>query len=244
LRHGFELLGKLNGVLTIVLIFSFATLVISALMCKQPPMIKFGDWMQLPLGLPILLCSFGYHQVIPIVCQRLNYDTGRINRALLIGTAIPLIFNATILALGFCLFTQNELAKAAKLGLPVFILLRDRFGSNLFIYAGQAFSLCAIGTSMIGISMAMKGALRDIFKSNKTLWHLVEAFIVIPLVPAIIKPNLFLAILGVAGGIFGNLIAGLLPVAPFLKAKRFRIRYALLWLIFAAIFVIECRSLI
>ncbi|MDR1413319.1 MAG: hypothetical protein LBI56_00005, partial [Puniceicoccales bacterium] len=37
LRHGFELLGKLNGVLTIVLIFSFATLVISALMCKQPP---------------------------------------------------------------------------------------------------------------------------------------------------------------------------------------------------------------
>ncbi|MDR1432739.1 MAG: hypothetical protein LBI61_00115 [Puniceicoccales bacterium] len=244
LRHGFELLGEINGALTIVLIFSFAVLTISAFMGERVPAACLANWSELPMGLPIILCSFGYHQVVPIVCERLDYDSGRIKRALIVGTAIPLVFNATILTIGFRLFTALELAEAAKLGIPVFVLLKNRFGSDLFLYAGRLFSFCAIGTSMLGISMAMKGALRDIFKSNKILWQLVEVMIVLPLVPAIFKPQLFFIILDVAGGIFGNLIAGLLPVMPFLFPQRFRLRHLLLWSVFAAIFAVTCIKLL
>jgi amino acid permease len=116
--------------------------------------------------------------------------------------------------------------------------------SDLFARAAQAFSFLAIATSMIGISMAMKGALYDVWGEWKILRRSVEVLIVLPIVPAIFKPQLFFTILGLAGGIFGNLIAGILPLTPFLGAKRFRVGYLLLWLTFIGIFTIECINLL
>jgi tyrosine-specific transport protein len=195
------------------------------------------------MALPIIFCSFGYHQVIPLVCKQLNYDTRAISRAMVVGTLIPLAFNAVILTIGFGLFTGEELAQAANLGISIFVLQTQRPNHGAFLYVCQLFSFFAIATSMLGISMAMKGALQDIFKSQKILHRLVELFIVLPLLPAIFKPQLFFIILGVAGGIFGNLIAGLLPLTIFLRRGRFRPRYLVLWSVFAFIFAIECAQL-
>jgi hypothetical protein len=72
----------------------------------------------------------------------------------------------------------------------------------------------------------------------------VEVLIVLPIVPAIFKPQLFFTVLGLAGGIFGNLIAGILPLTPFLGVKRFWVGYLLLWLAFIGIFAIECINLL
>ncbi|MDR1366316.1 MAG: hypothetical protein LBJ13_00160 [Puniceicoccales bacterium] len=241
LRQNFKLLYKLNTILTVGLVICFILLVTASLKPSHASLFHFADWSQLPRSLPFILCSFGYHQVIPMVCQQLDYKTRSINRALFVGTLIPLVFNIIILTVGFRLFSIDELSKAARLGVPVFVLLREHFNANLFLYVGQGFSFFAIITSLLGVSMAMHGALHDIFNGRKILKQWIEILILIPLFIAMIKPQLFFTVLGIAGGIFGNLMAGLLPVTPFLRTGYFR--YLVLWSIFLAVFVLECVNL-
>ncbi|MDR1590835.1 MAG: hypothetical protein LBR92_02450 [Puniceicoccales bacterium] len=243
LRKNFKLLYRLNSIFTTGLIICFILLITASLKPSDSSLFQFADWMQLASSLPFILCSFGYHQVIPMVCRQLDYDRKKINGALLIGTLIPLIFNITILSIGFRLFSVDELSEAARLGVPVFVLLREHFNSDIFLHIGQGFSFFAIITSLLGVSMAMHGALRDIFKDWKFLKQCVEVLILIPLPIAMLRPQLFFIVLGIAGGIFGNLMAGLLPVTPFLLGKSFRFRYFILWLAFLAIFILECINL-
>jgi len=102
-----------------------------------------------------------------MVCEQLGHDARSINRALLCGTLFPLVFNIVILTVAFRLFSVDELSEAAKLELPVFVLLKKHFNSNFFVYAGRCCSLFAIFTSLLAVSMAMHGALRDVFRGKK-----------------------------------------------------------------------------
>ncbi|MDR2806699.1 MAG: hypothetical protein LBB11_00895 [Puniceicoccales bacterium] len=243
LSRKFQLLYTLNNFLTVGLIVSFIFLIVSSLRASNVSLFHFADWSQLPKSLPMILCSFGYHQVVPLLCQQLEYDRSSIYRALLVGTLCPLIFNITILTIGFRLFSVEELSEAAQRGLPVFVLLGRYFNADCFIYIGQCFSFFAIMTSLLGVSMAMRGALRDILDRQKILQQSSELLIIIPLFIAMIQPQLFFTVLGIAGGIFGNLMAGLLPVTLFLKHGYFRYRYLCLWLVFLSVFVLECINL-
>jgi tyrosine-specific transport protein len=243
LRHRFRMLYFCNTAFTVGLLASFLLLVTMSLRPSDSQLLRRTGWMYLPQSLPLILCSFGYHQVIPMVCRQLNYDIKIINRALFTGTLFPLIFNMVILTIGFRLFSVDELSDAAQRGLPVFVLLKQHFHREIFTYVGQSFSFFAIITSLLSISMAMRGALRDVLGRHPKIQQWTEFLIITPLAFALVKPKLFFVVLGVAGGIFGNLMAGLLPVTPFLKTTYFRYRYLFLWLVFAGIFVLECINL-
>jgi tyrosine-specific transport protein len=244
LRRNLEFLCAINFVLTGGLILSFIFITFASLRGGEISLMRSMCWSQLPKSLPIILCSYGYHQVVPMICRQLDYNVKSINRALFIGTLFPLIFNIVITTIGFRLFSIEELSRAAELGLPVFVLLKQHFNSIFFMHAGRCFSLFAMATSLLGVSMATRGALLDIFRGRKLLEQSVELLIMLPLFIALVNPRLFFAILGIAGGIFGNFIAGLLPVSIFLKSSYFRFRYLLLWCVFAAIFAIECTNLL
>ncbi|MDR3274074.1 MAG: hypothetical protein LBS87_01945 [Puniceicoccales bacterium] len=243
LRNNLKFLCGANSALTIGLILSFIFIVVASLRGESLSLFSSACWSQLPKSLPIILCSYGYHQVIPMICEQLDYDARSVNRALLCGTLFPLVFNIVILTVAFRLFSVDELSEAAKLELPVFVLLKQHFNSNFFTYAGRCFSLFAISTSLLAVSMAMRGALRDVFRGKKVLQNSTEMLIIVPMFVAILKPELFFTLLGLCGGIFGNLMAGILPVTPFLGGKFFKLRYLLLWLVFVAIFIIECINL-
>jgi amino acid permease len=126
--------------------------------------------------------------------------------------------------------------EAAKLGLPMFALFRDHGAHELVFITGRCFSVLAIGTSLLGIAMAMNGALADIHWNTKKFRELL---VMVPLPIALICPHLFVTVLGIAGGIFGNIIAGIIPVMPFLDRQRFHAGYLVLWLIFMGILLAE-----
>jgi hypothetical protein len=131
--------------------------------------------------------------------------------------------------------------KTAKEGLPIFTLFRNRESSQWVFVAGRYFSCFAIGTSIISLSMAMHGALMDVLP--KKLHNLRNLFIFLPQPLAVLNPHLFLSVLGLCGGIFGNLIAGIIPMTPFIKGKRFRIYYLAIWLFFLIILFLECANM-
>ncbi|MDR2030222.1 MAG: hypothetical protein LBP65_02025 [Puniceicoccales bacterium] len=238
-------LGRCNGVLFLGVVLSFLLLTIAGCLHggTPPPPVR-SSWLRMPLGLPVLLCSFGYHQVIPIVCERLHRDRRRVYAALMGGTLLPLLFAIVIFTIAFRLFSQEELCHAARTGLPLFSLLQDRATPEFVFLAGRCFSFLAIATSIISLSLALHGAIGDIFTAKRRLFAARELLILASLPIALLLPHLFLVVLGLCGGIFGNLIAGIIPITPFLGKSYFRLRYLILWLFFAAIFAIELFQLL
>ncbi|MDR2677518.1 MAG: hypothetical protein LBB26_03055 [Puniceicoccales bacterium] len=236
LCRGCRPLKRISSWATIALIASFAAMVGFGFCRPGHGLHSISNWRILPLGLPIILCSFGYHQIIPTVCRRLGYHRPAIRRALVLGTLIPLAVTLIILTLGFRIFSQEELVEAAKLGVPMFSLFLDHNAHEVVFIAGRCFSVLAIGTSLLGIAMAMDGALADIRWDTKKFKGLL---VMVPLPIALLCPHLFVTILGVAGGVFGNVIAGIVPVMPFLRRPRFHAGYLILWLIFVGILVVE-----
>jgi tyrosine-specific transport protein len=83
LRSNLKFLCGTNFALTIGLIISFILIVVASLRGKGLSLLSSTCWSQLPKSLPIILCSYGYHQVIPMVCEQLGHDARSINRALL-----------------------------------------------------------------------------------------------------------------------------------------------------------------
>ncbi|MDR3117089.1 MAG: hypothetical protein LBT98_00720 [Puniceicoccales bacterium] len=237
------LLGQCNAVFVWGLVGSFLLLLAAGLCHGGQPGPVFSNWAKFPRGLPVILCSFGYHQVIPLVCEQLRRDRRRIHLALALGTALPLFFAITLFTLAFRLFSQEELCRAAGAGLPLFALLRDRATPEFVFAVGRCFSILAIVTSLIALSLALRGAMGDVFAARKKLFAAREVLVLAPLPIALLFPHLFLSVLGLCGGIFGNLIAGILPLTPFLARGRFRLRYLLLWSFFVAILAIELFQL-
>ncbi|MDR0428605.1 MAG: hypothetical protein LBG86_01045 [Puniceicoccales bacterium] len=240
----FHFLGRVNGLLTVVMGMMFFLLITIGFSCKGSGLSSFHSWSQLPKGLPVILCSFGYHQVIPLLCKQLHRNKRMVNWALILGTFIPLLFTFAIFTLAFHLFSSEELLLAAKQGLPMFALLREHAFSHRIFLLGRCFSILAITTSIIGISLAMRGAIGDVMKGSKAFFKTDKWLVLIPIPVALLYPRLFLVILGLCGGIFGNIISGIIPLTPFLKIGHFHLRYLIIWSIFVSIFFIELKQLI
>ncbi|MDR1437637.1 MAG: hypothetical protein LBI69_01085 [Puniceicoccales bacterium] len=239
----FLFVTQMNTLLTAALVAVFCALIVYGFTHGNQPIAGHQSWKHLPCGLPVILCSFGYHQVIPIVCKQLGSNKRVIFSTLILGTILPLLFALSVFTLGFHLFSPEELALAAKRGIPMFALLRDSAISKPLVCLGRCFSLLAIGTSLLGISLAMRGAINDLLR-GKNRFRMKEMLVLLPFPIAMLNPGLFLFVLGLCGGIFGNLIAGIIPVMPFLLADRFRFRYLLLWGIFVGIFAIEVSQIV
>ncbi|MDR0727405.1 MAG: hypothetical protein LBF26_00720 [Puniceicoccales bacterium] len=244
LRKGCGFLKKISAWATVALIVSFVALVTIGFCRSERVFRPISQWRLLPLGLPIILCSFGYHQVIPAVCRQLDYRLSGIHRALVLGTLIPLAVTLVVLTLGFRIFPQEELVEAEKLGLPMFVLFRNHGANELVFAVGRCFSVLAIATSLLGVAMAMNGALADIRFRQWNTKKFRKLLVMAPLPIALFCPHLFVAVLGVAGGIFGNMIAGVIPIMPFLRRRRFRVRYFMLWLVFVWILLTKLAQVL
>jgi amino acid permease len=106
-------------------------------------------------------------------------------------------------------------------GLPVFLLFREKFLSPSFVILGEAFSFFAISSSLLGVSATLSGALKDVFHGHRWYVGVTELALVVllPLTIALSWSHLFIRALEVSGGIFLNIIAGILPLAVALRRR-------------------------
>ncbi|MDR1456664.1 MAG: hypothetical protein LBI34_01225 [Puniceicoccales bacterium] len=242
---GTAFLSRAVGALTIGLIISFLGLIFSTFFQGGEGLFAAGNWRVANLALPILFCSYGFQGAIPIVCRQLNFRWEDIKRAIFYGTLLPLIFNIFVLLISFRALTVDELLKGAAEGIPVFLLFKEKFSSSCFVTLGQCFSFFAIGSSLLGVTATLSGALRDIF--HRYEWYEkveVVLIIIFPLFIAVYCAHIFITALEVAGGICLNLIAGILPS---LVAIRRKVPGPLPWIFlfaFLYVFFIELFNLI
>ncbi|XP_073316306.1 uncharacterized protein [Primulina huaijiensis] len=196
-----------------------------------------GHWEKVPDTLPVMIFALVYHDLAPVLCAYLKGDLIRIRASILLGSIMPLlallVWNAITIGL------SNQADQVAD---PL-ELLRRWSGVSLMV---DAFSLLAIGTSLIGTLLSFseffKEQLNNLtlhspsvqipeksgsfffisnwWKRNRTNF-IANVLIIAPsLVASTTVPDAFSAATDFAGGYCMTMLYGVLPPLMALAMNR------------------------
>ena len=80
-----------NRLLMLGLVVTFMALIIFLTPHVEKKSLSHVDWSLIFMGTSIVATSFGFHIVIPTLTTYLGRDTQQLKKAILIGSAIPLV---------------------------------------------------------------------------------------------------------------------------------------------------------
>jgi len=225
---GVEVVRKSNAALMALLFVAFIYLIVASGTNVHLEWFRYADWRFFPAVFPVFICAFTYHNTIPIVVRVLDYDRPSVHKALIVGTAIPLIFSIlwTLSVIG-CLplggSGENTLFYAFQQNFPATIPLAHVLDSEVFTTVSLIFSLLAIATSYMAVGTGlinfMKDLTRSLFKKRN---RVTDAFLAfgLPLFVTLCYPDLFLIALNVAGGVGIGMVFGILPGMILIKMRK------------------------
>ncbi|KAK4578826.1 hypothetical protein RGQ29_028776 [Quercus rubra] len=102
-----------------------------------------GNWGKVPATIPVIIFSLVYHDLAPVLCAYLGGDLTRIRTSVLLGSLVPLLALLFWDAVALGLSAQSD-----QVVDPVELLMRVKWsGVSIMV---EAFSLLAVGTSLIG----------------------------------------------------------------------------------------------
>lgn len=179
-------------------------------------------------AVPTMLQLLVYGEILPSVCQMLNYQLGDIRTALVLGSFIPLVLLSGWAAFGVALLPT--LSSAVD---PVSILLQNcgtAIQNRLTILA-----ISAIGTTTLGSFLALQSAYNDVVASkgtNKGFWvqnPIVSNLALVgpPLAISLVFPSLFFKAIDFASAYPVLLLYGVLP--PLISIRMTKTENQLSW---------------
>ncbi|KAK9282801.1 hypothetical protein L1049_011023 [Liquidambar formosana] len=191
-----------------------------------------GDWGKVPATIPVIIFSLVYHDLAPVICAYLEADLARIRVSVFLGSLVPLLALLIWDAIALGLTAQtNQLAD------PVELLMSVKWSGVSFMV--EAFSLLAVGTSLIGTLLAFSQffkeqlnnlswpspstkilqqpdklfGLRKWWGSNKISFTTTAMVIAPTLLVSTTVPDAFSAATDIAGGYCMTMLYGVLPPA-------------------------------
>ncbi|OOF70692.1 aromatic amino acid transporter [Rodentibacter caecimuris] len=163
------------------------------------------DYAFIASAAPIFFTSFGFHVIMASINSYLGGNVKQFRRAILIGTAIPLIAYLVWQMATHGVLSQNEFVQILKAESTLNGLVnatRTITGSHLMGEIVRIFSALALITSFLGVMLGVFEGLGDLFKRyhlpNNRLTLSLTAFIP-PLAFALFYPNGFIQALHYAG---------------------------------------------
>lgn len=217
----------LNRLLMVGLIVSYLALVFLGSFYVKPELLALRQWKYSFAAIPVLIISFGFHNMIPSLAQYFKGDIRRLKMTVVIGSLIPLViylvWEAVMLGI-IPLEGPEGLISALEKGQEATYALRAVAGKSWVGTLGQAFALFAIITSFLAQSLSLVDFLADGLKVPKV--RLGRVFLLLlTLVPpfafAIVYPGLFIKALNLAGGFSAVILFGIFP-ALMIWILRFR----------------------
>ncbi|MBF4434910.1 aromatic amino acid transporter [Vibrio anguillarum] len=171
-------------------------------------------------AIPVIFTSFGFHGSIPAIVNYLDGDTPSLRKAILIGSAIPLIIYIfwQIVTLG--VVSQPQLVENSGLSALIVTLGQTVHQSNLSSIIG-VFADLALLTSFLGVSLGLFEFMGDTIKKKNIPLHRMAASVITylpPLVFALFYPQGFIMALGYAA-IALTILAIFLPIMMVIKVR-------------------------
>ena len=153
---------KVNNVAFAGVVFSFVALAAFGASQVFPEYLAHASPAAALPALPVMVLSFTFHNVVPTVCYQLGCDMAKISRAILLGSAIPLLMFLVWdgVVLGAVPF---EAAAASLADGTLFDPLQAlRESGDSFGEVVRIFSLLAIVTSFIGFAIGLVDFFADL----------------------------------------------------------------------------------
>lgn len=206
-----------NRVLMAGLIVSYILLVIFGAPYVNTENLRHKDWTTASLVLPVMIISFGFHNLIPSLTTYLNRDAKRLRLAIICGSAIPLcvylVWEWLILGL-VPIQGKDSFLEILEEGNMATELLKKAAGTLWVVDLAEYFAFFAILTSFLGNSLSFVDFLADGLKIKKDhigkFW-LCLLVILPPFLMAQIYPRIFLTALNYAGAFGAVILFGVLP---------------------------------
>lgn len=170
-------------------------------------------------AIPVIFTSFGFHGSIPAIVRYLDGDTPALKKAIVIGSAIPLVIYIFWQLVTLGVVSQSELVDNQGLAALIATLSATVQQNNIGHIIGL-FADLALLTSFLGVSLGLFEFLGDSLrkeKSSRMLTGLVT--FTPPMCFALFYPQGFIMALGYAA-IALAILAIFLPVVMIHKVRR------------------------
>lgn len=191
----------------------------------DPKLLMHSDPKYTLLSFPILIISFGFHNMIPVLSDDLGRDVKRMKQAILGGASFTFLIYLfwQIVALGTLpLEGAYGILASYKTGIDAAQALSALHTSSIGIFA-TLLAFFAILTSFLAQTLSLVHFLADGLKvrsGKKENLLLLLLTLMPPLFFAIVNPTIFYAALNFAGGFCAVVLFGLLPVLMVWKERK------------------------
>lgn len=216
---------KLNTLLVLLMIGSFAVLVFMGAGQIQVSRMGYMDWAFLPATLPIIVTAFHFHNIIPTVSAGLNWDRSRFRRAVAWGMIIAFTMNGLWVLVGIGvlpLLGENSILASFETNTPATVPMAIQIQSSLFTLCASFFALAAICTSFLANGLGLQSFIRDLLANTFRIESRPLAIIATfapPLLIALVYPDIFLKALDIVGGVGIVVLFGVLPTLMILMDR-------------------------
>ncbi|HGO5855774.1 TPA: aromatic amino acid transport family protein [Mannheimia haemolytica] len=203
-----------------------------AVLLMMLPKAKLENLTAIPLdnlliisAVPIFFTAFGFHVIMGTINSYLEADIGKIRKSIYIGTAIPLVAYLLWQLATHGVLSQNEFTTILAQDPTLNGLVKATSqitGSTILGEMVRLFSVLALITSFLGVSMGIFEGVGDLLKRlnlpTNRLWLTLATFTP-PILFALFYPNGFIKALGYAGLLFA-FYGMILPIGLAWKARR------------------------
>ncbi len=216
--QGARSVDYVNRILMFGLVISYALMVVFLTPHVKASLLEHANWNAVWLSVSIVSTSFGFHIIIPTLTDYLHRDVKQLRWVILIGSLIPLIVYISweFLTLGIIPLNGHPgLVEGYQKGLDGATVLGMFLRKTELSLMARFFSLFAIVTSFLGVSLSLRDFLADglrIQKTHKGRLILYLLTFIPPFVITLTDPRAFLNALEYAGAFGVVTLLGLLPV--------------------------------
>ena len=215
---GTESVDRFNRVLMCGLILSYFSLLFSGGGLVDWGYLQHRNWSASLYAIPVMITSFVYHNLVPSLSLYLKRNTAQICKAILLGSAIPLLLYIlwVWLILGIVpVEGPRGFASSLSNGEMATTALRHAVGSGFVVTIANFFAFFAIVTSFLTTGLSFIDFFADALHIKKD-WKgkLFLSFITIapPFLVSLLYPKIFLLSLRYAGAFGTVLLFGVIPV--------------------------------
>lgn len=216
--QGTRTVDRWNRVLMVGKIATYLGMVLLGMRYLQPQLLTRTAPSYVLISLPVLIVSFGYHNMIPTLMSYMKGDARRVRKTIVAGSLfaliVYLIWNFIVLGI---VPAEGEwgLLESWKAGRQASDAVAGLLGISWMSTFAEGLAFFALLTSFMAQTLALIHFLADGLKIKSEKHETVSlCFLALapPLVLAIIYPQLFLAALGFAGGFCAVILFGILPI--------------------------------
>jgi tyrosine-specific transport protein len=195
--------------------------------------LKFVNWKMLQrmemkyafFSLPVLIISFGFHNMIPTLVDYMKGNVKRVKQTIWLGSLFAFVIYIiwVIVAIGILpLCGEGGILQSYSLDIDAAGAIKNFLRKNLVGDFAQSLAFFAILTSFLaqGLSVShfLSDGLKIQHKKRENLWMCVLA-LAPPLIFSLLNPQLFFDALNFAGGICAVLLFGVFPVLMVWKGR-------------------------